>query len=327
MMEAFTDALAQVQGWLFERILQPILFSIGLTHYAEIGFDAIESMLLGIAQITLLFLILRPLEARFPAEQWHDRHEARVDVIYTWLHRLGVLPLLFFILLGPIQDALQAWLRLHDMIPKNIDDFIPALIERPLLTFCVYFFLLDFADYWRHRLQHRFNWWWALHSLHHSQRKMTFWTDDRNHLLDDVLAAAWFAFVALLIGVSPNQFVWIVIVSKMLESLSHANLRLSFGAIADRLLVSPRFHRVHHAIGLGHEGRARGVNFSKTFALWDVLFRTAYFEAVNPATGIRDQLSGRDYGNGFWQQQKRGLVRLAEALFSRHNTPPNRAPS
>jgi sterol desaturase/sphingolipid hydroxylase (fatty acid hydroxylase superfamily) len=161
-----------------------------------------------------------------------------------------------------------------------------------------------------------------LHSLHHSQRQMTFWTDDRNHLLDDVVAAAWFAFVALLIGVPPNQFVWIVILGKLLESFSHANLNLGFGAIGERLLVSPKFHRTHHAIGLGHEGDARGVNFAKTFSFWDTLFGTANFATTNPATGIRDQLTGRDYGTHFWRQQWLGLVRLAEAFVPRHSNAP-----
>jgi sterol desaturase/sphingolipid hydroxylase (fatty acid hydroxylase superfamily) len=321
-MGAIADTFAQLQGWLFERLIQPALFALGLTHFAEIGFDALETLMLGVLQVALLYLVLRPLEARYPAEQWSDRNETGVDVIYTWLHRLGVLPLLFFFLLGPVQDALQGWLRLHDIIPKNIDDFFPALFDHPLMTFAIYFVILDFADYWRHRLQHRFSWWWALHSLHHSQRKMTFWTDDRNHLLDDVLAEAWFAVVALLIGVSPNQFIWIVIISKMLESFSHANLRLSFGAVGERLFVSPRFHRVHHAIGLGHEGAARGVNFGKTFSIWDVLFGTADLQTISPATGIRDQLTGRDYGQGFWLQQWLGLMRLAATLFSRDNTPP-----
>lgn len=324
-MDAFADALTQIQAWLFEHALQPALFELGLTHYAEIGYDAIETLLLGVLQIALLYVVLRPLEARYPAERWANRDAIRVDVLYTWLHRLGVLPLLFFFLLGPVQDGIQGWLRLHDIIPKNIDDVFPALLHHPLITFCVYFVVLDFADYWRHRLQHRLSWWWALHSLHHSQRQMTFWTDDRNHLLDDLLAGAWFAAVALLIGVSPNQFVWIVIVGKLLESFSHANLHLGFGAIGDKLLVSPKFHRVHHAIGLGHEGAVLGVNFARTFALWDHIFRTAHYAELSPATGVRDQLSGRDYGTAFWPQQWLGLVRLAEAIVARHNTPPTQA--
>jgi sterol desaturase/sphingolipid hydroxylase (fatty acid hydroxylase superfamily) len=321
-MDAIVDLFTQIQAWLFETGVQPALFALGLSHYAEIGYDAIETLLLGVLQITLLYFVLRPLEARYPAERWAERSATRVDVLYTSLHRLGVLPLLFFLLLGPAQDAIQGWLRFHNIIPKNIDDLFPALLDFPLITFCVYFVVLDFADYWRHRLQHRFSWWWALHSLHHSQRQMTFWTDDRNHLLDDVVAAAWFAFVALLIGVPPNQFVWIVILGKLLESFSHANLNLGFGTIGERLLVSPKFHRTHHGIGLGHEGDARGVNFAKTFSFWDVMFGTANFNATNPATGIRDQLSGRDYGTRFWRQQWLGLVRLAEAFVPRHSNAP-----
>ena len=323
-MSTIVDIFTAIQAWLFERAIQPALYALGLTHYAEIGYDAVETLLLGMLQIGLLYCVLRPLEARFPVEHWSERAATRVDVLYTWLHRLGVLPLLFFLLLGPAQDMIQGWLRFHDIIPKNIDDVFPALMKHPLITFCVYFVVLDFADYWRHRLQHRFSWWWALHSLHHSQRQMTFWTDDRNHLLDDVIAGAWFALVALLIGVPPNQFVWIVILGKLLESLSHANIRFGFGVLGDRLLVSPRFHRVHHAMGLGHRGRALGVNFAKTFSLWDVLFHTANFTAVNPATGIDDQLSGRDYGKHFWKQQVLGIARLADAVVSRHNTRPTK---
>ena len=307
------DRFTHIHAWLFEHLVQPTLFYFGLTSYAEIAFDAVETLLLGVLQIALLFVMLRPLEARFPAENNQDRRAARVDVLYTFLHRLGFLPLLFFFLLGPLLDGMQSWLRFHDFIPKNLEDFFPVLLKYPLTSFVLYFVLLDFADYWRHRLQHRFRWWWALHSLHHSQRQMTFWTDDRNHLLDDLLADVWFACVALLIGVPPMQFVWIIILSKMLESVSHANLRLSFGTVGERLLVSPHFHRVHHAIGLGHEGPCQGANFAKTFAIWDVLFGTARFDADYPATGIRDQLNGRDYGAGFWRQQWLGLRRIARA--------------
>jgi sterol desaturase/sphingolipid hydroxylase (fatty acid hydroxylase superfamily) len=85
---------------------------------------------------------------------------------------------------------------------------------------------------------------------------------------------------------------------------------MSFGPVGDRILVSPLFHRVHHAIGSGHEGPARGCNFAQLFSFLDVLFGTAKFEKEYPRTGIRDQLAGRDYGEGFWRQQWLGLRRL-----------------
>ncbi len=81
------------------------------------------------------------------------------------------------------------------------------------------------------------------------------------------------------------------------------------------LLVSPRFHRLHHAVGLGHEsagqGSLGGHNFAVLFPVWDILFRSARFDDPLQPTGIRDQLDGRDYGRGFWAQQWLGLKRLA----------------
>ncbi|MFX5562939.1 sterol desaturase family protein, partial [Acinetobacter baumannii] len=81
----------------------------------------------------------------------------------------------------------------------------------------------------------------------------TLWSDNRNHLLDDLLRSLVFAVTALAIGVEPSQFLLLVALSQLMQSLQHANVRLHFGRIGERLLVSPRFHRTHHAIGIGHE--------------------------------------------------------------------------
>lgn len=317
MIDRFESALDSLQSALFEGAVQPALYALGLAGLAEDAYEATAWFLYGLIEIALLFAILRPLESLRPAEVWANRREVRVDVLYTLLNRLGVMPVLLFLLLAPVEAAINGWLRMRDIIPPNLEDWLPGMTERPLLAFLVYLVAIDFFEYWRHRLQHHFDAWWALHSLHHSQRQMSFWADNRNHLLDDVLAGLWTAGVALLIGVPPGQFALIVVLARMLESVSHANIMMSFGPVGERLLVSPRFHRVHHAIGLGHEGYHRGHNFSVLFPIWDVIFRTADFSPVYPPTGIRDQLAGRDYGSGFWRQQWLGLKRLAECLRPR----------
>jgi sterol desaturase/sphingolipid hydroxylase (fatty acid hydroxylase superfamily) len=312
---ALTQIFAAIQGWIFETAVQPLIFHLELMAYVEDAHEVVETVMIGVIEIGVLCAVLKPLEAWQPVEQWQDRKAVRADVIYTWLHRLGVLPLLIFLLLVIPVTELDAWLRMNDIVRPDIEDLIPGIARNGLAAFLIYVVIIDFVEYWMHRLQHRFNWWWALHSLHHSQRQMSFWTDDRNHLLDDVLTSAVVAVVALAIGVPSNQFVMIIIVTRMIESLSHVNARLHFGAIGNRLLVGPRFHRAHHAIGIGHEGRYRGCNFATLFPLWDILFGTENFEVAYQPTGIRDQLVGRDYGIGFWQQQWLGLVRLKNSLF------------
>lgn len=309
MFEWLSNQFAVLQDVVFESAVLPALHALGFGGYAEQAFDATEFFLIGAIEIAVLALVLGTLEKWQPLEKQEPR-EKRVDVIYTLLNRLGVIPLLLFFSLTPIVDAFDGWLRLHDVIPWKLEDALPALNASPLLSFVAYLVILDFLAYWLHRAQHGVETWWALHSLHHSQRHMSFWSDDRNHLLDDVLVDGIFALVALLIGVPPGQFMIVVAATRVVESLSHANLRWHFGRVGEYLLVSPRFHRVHHAIGLGHEGHARGHNFAILFPWWDVLFRTADFSPVFPATGIRDQLTGRDYGHGFWAQQWFGLKRM-----------------
>jgi sterol desaturase/sphingolipid hydroxylase (fatty acid hydroxylase superfamily) len=171
--------------------------------------------------------------------------------------------------------------------------------------------------------------------LHHAQRQMTMWSDNRNHLLDDLLRDTLLVIVAQLVGVAPGQFIAIVAITQLCESFQHANVRIWFGRFGERLWVSPRFHRLHHSIGLGHETiRPRtdddtaapsdaghrvvlgGYNFGVLLPWWDMLMRTANFELRYDPTGVRDQVEPgpdgrvRDYGRGFWSQQWRGVLRL-----------------
>lgn len=308
-------AFASVHSWVFMTIVEPVLFKLDGAGVMEQAYDGTEFFLLGLLQIAVLYAIFRPLEAWLPAERWEDRRSVGVDVVYTFLHRLGLFTLALFFVLDPLIDALAGRLRLDGIANFNLDDLWPGVTSIPLVSFVLYLVVLDFVNYWVHRGQHRFRWWWALHSLHHSQRQMSLWTDDRNHLLDDLLRDAIFALIAVLIGVQPGQFVLLLIAARSIETLQHANLRLSFGRWGERLLVSPRFHRRHHAIGDGHEGEYRGCNFAVLLPIWDVLFRSGNFEPGFPATGIRDQLpgehgAGRDYGRGFWAQQWLGLKRM-----------------
>ena len=316
-MDAYAGSVGMLQTWIFETLVQPSLYATGLIGLDEIAFEATEWFILGALQVLLLFIVLRPLEAWRPAERWSDRQGVGVDIFYTLLHRLGLVPLLFFALVTPIADSIEGWTRLHGFMPWNVEGWWPALVEHPFTTFVIYLVVLDLAEYLRHRLQHRFELWWALHALHHSQQRMSFWTDDRNHLLDDLLQAVWLATLALLIGVSPSQFAGIVMLTRSLESLSHANVDLSFGRIGERLLVSPRFHRLHHAIGTGHEGVHHGCNFAILFPVWDILFGTARWQGPIEPTGVRDQGKGHDYGASFLAQQRLGLSRVAAVISGR----------
>ena len=55
MIELLTQAFVALQASLFESVVQPVLFALGLTTYAELGFDAVEFFLYGVIEICLLY--------------------------------------------------------------------------------------------------------------------------------------------------------------------------------------------------------------------------------------------------------------------------------
>jgi len=313
-VDTLTDAFGLAQQWLFEGLLQPLMFHLGLGNLLAEGYRATGWLLVGLLQIALMLTLMRGLERWRPVEPVTDRAAVRTDILYTLIHRLGLFRVVLFLSIDPLWDALTGQLRLGGLHGFQLDGLWPGVTDLAWVSFIVYLLLFDLVDYGYHRLQHSVGWWWQLHAVHHIQRQMTLWSDNRNHLLDDLLRDSVFVLLALAVGVAPGQFVAIVAVTQLVESLSHANVRLGFGPLR-WLVVSPRFHRLHHAVGLGHEsagsGSLGGHNFAVLFAFWDVLFGSARFDDALQPTGIRDQLDGRDYGRGFWAQQWRGIKRLA----------------
>jgi len=321
-MDTWNDWFDHAQQGLFEAVLQPLMFALGLGNLLEDGFAATAWLLVGLLQIAVLVLLIMPLERWRAVEPVTDWATVRTDVLYTLIHRLGLFRLAMFFTLEPVFDWFFGALRVAGWGAWQIDQVWPGVSDRPVLSFLLYLVVFDFINYLVHRAQHQSNAWWALHALHHAQRQMTVWSDNRNHLLDDVIRDAVVVVLSHLIGVAPGQFIALVALTQLSESLQHANLRVSFGAIGERLWVSPRFHRLHHAVGVGHEShpplgpQARGAalgghNFGVLLPWWDMLLGSARFDALYAPTGVRDQVElGRDYGRGFWSQQWLGVQRL-----------------
>ena len=309
MLDVVSAPFDQAAGWLQEHFVTPLLYALGLMDWAEVGYGWALVATYGVAQVAVTLAVCMPLERWRPAEV-HRGGTMGVDVLYTLLARVGLLPLFTFIVFSPAQVALTGWLTDRGWVAPTLEGLFPALLDVPLLTFAIYAVVLDFAEYARHRLSHAVPFLYAVHAVHHAQREMTFWSDDRNHLLDDAIGFLWFTAVALAIGIPPLQFPLLVLALRFVEALSHANVRLRFGAVGERVLVSPRFHRAHH--GLAAAGRG-SVNYGAILPWWDVLFGTADFSRTHVRTG--DAAAPETMATGGWITQQaagvRELVRVA----------------
>ncbi|MBS4075346.1 sterol desaturase family protein [Ameyamaea chiangmaiensis] len=314
------DPFSWLAGWIQEHWLIPVLYHFGWMEWEDTSFLWAMFAIYGVLQVGLNLSVCMPLERFWPLQKWPTREAVGTDILYTLIARIGLFPLVTFFLFYQAQTWLSGVLTDRGYIPPTLETTFPMLIDHPVITFFLYAFLLDFADYWRHRFSHIFGWWYGLHAIHHAQEKMTFWSDDRNHLLDDTITYLWAVIIGLLIGVPPLQFPLLMLMLRFVEGLSHANTRVGFGWLGERLLVSPQFHRVHH----GHKAAGRrSCNFGAVFPWWDMLFRTADFSHDVVETG--DPRADRAMiDGGWWAQQRAGLRLSARLAFRRwgHTTTP-----
>lgn len=316
-MDTLLNFWTLLQDHVFETVVQPVVFALGYGNVLEVAYAGTGMFMVGVLEVLIMLALIAPLQRWRPVEVLKDKQAIRVDVLYTLIHKLGLFNLFMYLTFGNWLEQGIGYLRGLGMPTFHIDQIWPGITDQAVVSFVLYLVVFDGVNYLIHRGQHEFEWWWKLHALHHSQRQMSMWTDNRNHLIDSIVVALIISAVAVLIGVGPGQFVALIAFSRLSENFQHANLRLDFGPVLERVWVSPRFHRRHHSIGDGHEsfeqGRLAlgGCNFGVLLPVWDILFRTADFQLRFDATGVRDQVEqGRDYGRGFWAQQKQGVLRL-----------------
>jgi sterol desaturase/sphingolipid hydroxylase (fatty acid hydroxylase superfamily) len=146
--------------------------------------------------------------------------------------------------------------------------------------------LMDGSNWVAHWADHHFTALWRMHALHHSQEELNVLTSFRAHPLSHLpgfLLASVPAFVLMgHRGLAPQ----LVSAYVCLGTLPHTNVRWSYGPLG-RLLVSPSYHRLHHAVD-GPDGMNLGV----VLTVWDMMAGRAHFpDRERPA--VRTGLTGR----------------------------------
>lgn len=126
--------------------------------------------------------------------------------------------------------------------------------------------LVDLLSYWSHRLRHH-PLFFPLHAVHHSAEELDWLAAARMHPLDEIVDNVAISVPVLLLGPAPWVFLVLGPITLLYTLFSHAAVELSLGPLRV-LVVSPRFHRLHHAADVP------GVNYAGMFSLWDRLFGT-----------------------------------------------------
>jgi len=142
----------------------------------------------------------------------------------------------------------------------------------------------DFSGYWIHRLEHRINFFWNRHIIHHSSEEFNLPCALRQSVSTVFSFTTFFLFPMALLGVPASVFAIVAPVHLFLQFWYHTRHINRLGVL-EYILVTPAHHRVHHAINPEYLDK----NFSQIFIFWDKLFGTFQEEldTVPPVYGVK----------------------------------------
>jgi len=147
------------------------------------------------------------------------------------------------------------------------------------LQVIVILLLVSFFRYWMHRLQHRNEFLWGLHSYHHRVTDLRALNDLTSNPLDFALRNLLVYVLLGVVGFDSIAFLIAVPVLSVWGIFSHCGGDVRGGCLND-VVVTPEVHRWHHT-ALVPEGYGYSVNYGVEFSFWDLLFGTYYLPKEN----------------------------------------------
>jgi len=127
--------------------------------------------------------------------------------------------------------------------------------------------LSDVLIYWGHRLQHRWEFLWRFHSIHHSAEHLDWLAAHREHPLDTIYTMGLINLPAFVMGFPLESVAGLLAFRGLWAIYIHSNVRLPIGPL--RVLIgAPELHHWHHS-----KEREAG-NYANISPLMDLIFGT-----------------------------------------------------
>jgi sterol desaturase/sphingolipid hydroxylase (fatty acid hydroxylase superfamily) len=178
----------------------------------------------------------------------------------------------YFLFSGHVERAVRGLVTDHPWLLLNVFSSLPVVPKAIAMIMAV-----DFFEYWMHRAGHASKLYWSFHCIHHSPQALTPLAKFRVHWGDMLVFGTFKALPMLMLG--HMTVTWMpVLPLGILQVLSHFDLDLHYGPVLGRVLVSPRYHRVHHSA----DPAQRCTNFGIIFSCWDYIFGTANPDLSRP---------------------------------------------
>ncbi len=167
--------------------------------------------------------------------------------------------------------------------PWLLDHLALTHISNSVIVYIIAFFVLDFAGYWVHRIQHVTNFFWNGHLVHHSSEEFNLACALRQSISSIVRIFIIFLLPAALVGV-PGQVIAVVAPLHLFAQFWYHTQHINKMGFLEKIIVTPSHHRVHHAINPQYIDK----NYGQIFIFWDKWFGSFQEElsSAPPVYGI-----------------------------------------
>ncbi|MEM7161855.1 MAG: sterol desaturase family protein [Bacteroidota bacterium] len=218
--------------------------------------------ILGPALISLFFLALvfTPLEKVFPAKKQQ-----------RFFRKHWILDLTFFLGQYLIWGGFVLYflhffeLFIHSFVPLAFHETVQK--QAFLLQVFEVVVLSDILIYWGHRLQHKYDFLWRFHKIHHSAERLDWLAAHREHPLDTIYTVGIINLPAIALGFPLESIAGLIAFRGIWAIYIHSNVRLPLGPLKV-LIGSPELHHWHHDLD------RRAGNYANISPLMDVIFGT-----------------------------------------------------
>jgi sterol desaturase/sphingolipid hydroxylase (fatty acid hydroxylase superfamily) len=219
----------------------------------------------------VLFVMFRPLELAYPAKpnQRFFRPQWFTDLCFL----LGQYLLFNGAVLWLLQKLSPA---IHAATPDAVRALVASL-STPLQLMLVVL-LGDVLIYWGHRLQHRFDFLWRFHSIHHSSEHLDWLAAHREHPVDSLYTILIVNLPIFALGFPIQHLAYFAAFRGLWAIFIHANVRFPLPRVMRVLLGAPELHHWHH-----DRDRDRDAgNYANVSPLMDVIFGTYHCPDAEP---------------------------------------------
>ena len=153
--------------------------------------------------------------------------------------------------------------------PYLLEKLSTIKLENTWLLFVVGFVCIDFASYWIHRLNHKINFFWNQHLIHHSSEEFNLACALRQSISNILGYSALFLIPAAVMGV-PHEVITVLAPLHLFGQFWYHTQHIGKLGVLEYFLVTPSQHRVHHAINPIYIDK----NLASIFCVWDRWFGT-----------------------------------------------------